>query len=226
MTPETRGRAAQSGVKIQHYNDSELGWFILVPQASRMIVINEIIVSEDLIDSHFHCDLTKCKGACCVEGEFGAPLEGHEIGLIEEQYHAIRPSLSQAGINCIEKKGFHTFYQELEGEGTMLLDNGACVFAVIQPNGIVSCGIEKSYREGRSGFIKPISCHLYPVRVNSDKELQFEALNYDRWEICKSGCTLGASRKLPLYKFVRDGIIRKYGINFYETLEKVANKKI
>jgi len=187
-----------------------------------MIIIDEILISDAVVDEHFLCNLNACKGACCWKGDFGAPLEKAEMEKLEAIYEDLKSYLSAEGIAEIEKKGLFTFFEEPKEYGTSLLNNGACVYMTKDALGIAKCGIEQAYREGVTDFYKPISCHLYPIRVKKDENRAFEALNYDEWDICSAACTLGKKEKLPVYKFVKEALVRKYGIEFYEQLDETV----
>lgn len=183
-----------------------------------MLAIQNTLVSLDLLDRHFVCDLNACKGACCVKGDAGAPLTDEEIDLLENIIDDILPFLDEEGTEMIAKKG--VFEIDVEGDkGTSLLDNGRCSFALIDENGLVSCGIEKAQKEGAIDFRKPISCHLYPVRITPYKE--YDAVNYDKWDICKPACNCGAKLNVPLFRFLKDALTRKYGSAWYEELELI-----
>ncbi len=187
-----------------------------------MLLVGEIIVSEDVVEKQFLCNLNACKGACCWEGDFGAPLETQELYLLERIFEKVKPFLTEEGLKVIEEKGLFTYYDEPEEFGTTLLDNGACVYLSYDENGVALCGIEQAHLAGEIEFKKPISCHLYPIRVNSGKETGFEALNYDKWDICSAACELGKKEKMPVYVFAKDAIIRKYGEAFFEELHAAA----
>jgi len=187
-----------------------------------MIIIDEILISDAVVEEHFLCNLKACKGACCWEGDFGAPLEKAEMKKLEAIYDDIKPYLAPKGIAEIEKKGLFTFFEEPKEFGTSLLDNGACVYMTKDALGIAQCGIEQAHRAGVTDFYKPISCHLYPIRVNKDEERSFEAINYDIWDICSAACTLGKKEKLPIYQFVKEALVRKYGADFYEQLDETV----
>lgn len=187
-----------------------------------MLIIQDVLVSDDVVEAHFMCDLNACKGACCWEGDFGAPLEEEEINILKEDIHQIKPFLSEKGIHAIDHQGIAVYYKDMESMGTPLLQNAACAFLLTDESGIGVCGIEKAYNEGASRLKKPISCHLYPIRVTKSPAESFEALNYDRWEICSAACSNGEKAKLPVYQFVKAAIIRKYGEAFYEELEAAA----
>ncbi len=184
-----------------------------------MIILEPALISEDLLEKHFICDLSKCKGACCVEGEFGAPLGDDELEIIEAEMPHILPYLNQASQSAIEKKGF--FEKDTDGDiVTTCLPSGECNFSYKDENGILSCGIEKAWKEGKTTFRKPISCHLYPIRVS--KVGEFDALNYHRWDICKPACKLGDKHKVAIYEFLKEPLIRKFGEAWYVELDKVA----
>lgn len=183
-----------------------------------MIVIENTLVSEDLIQAHFVCNLSACKGACCVEGDQGAPLLLEEEAVIQENLAGILPYLAPENQERITQEGFALTYPDGDF-GTRLMDDGACVF-VTRENGMVTCGIEKAYKDGKSNFIKPVSCHLYPVRVKEYKE--FIAVNYDRWEICKPACKLGSELNVPLYLFVETALVRRFGQEWMDTLKATA----
>ena len=191
-----------------------------------MFQLGKTIVSEDIIEKDFVCNLSACKGACCIEGEAGAPVTVEETRILEDIYPAVKPFLRSEGIAAIEAQG--TFIKTKDGElETPLVEGNECAYVTFTDKGIASCGIEDAYNAGKidavaRGFKKPISCHLYPVRVK-DFGL-FAAVNYHKWPICNDACTLGKELKVPVYKFVKEALIRKFGKNWYAELEKVASK--
>ena len=187
-----------------------------------MLIIQDILVSDDLVREHFLCQLDQCKGACCYEGDFGAPLEKEELDIIQSIFSVIKPYLGKDQLDFIEKWGIFAYYSEPQFTGAQLMPNGACIFMGITDEGISQCAFELAYRDGLTPFKKPISCHLYPVRVKKEEEISFEALNYDRWEICSAACKAGKEIKLPVYRFVKEAIIRKYGEDFYHELDAAA----
>jgi len=194
-----------------------------------LILIDDILISEDIVKSQFACHLTACKGACCIEGDFGAPLSQDELLIIADVLKEIKPYLSQESKEKINQDSFYTINKEEEGAETALMDDGACVFMGRDKLGITFCGIEKAYNDGKIDFKKPISCHLYPIRVSANKKTGFEALNYDQWDICQSACSNGSKKNIKIFEFVKDALVRKYGHDFYEELKSAAehinNKK-
>ena len=184
-----------------------------------MFQLGKTIVSEDIIEKDFVCNLSACKGACCVEGEAGAPLGKEEIAVLNEMYPKVKPFLRPEGIHAIEAQGTHiaTEMGELE---TPLVDGAECAYAVFRANGTAGCGMEDAYNAGKTTFKKPISCHLYPVRVQEYSE--FAAVNYHKWPICDDACVLGNELKVPVFKFVKEALIRKFGKSWYDKLEEVA----
>jgi hypothetical protein len=183
-----------------------------------MIIHESTILSEDLFDKNFICNLSKCKGACCVEGDQGAPLNEDELKAIERNLDAIKPYLTPASLKAIEQKG--SWETDPEGDlVTTCLPSGECNFSRYE-NGILSCGMEQAWKDGKSDFRKPISCHLYPIRVSQVGE--YEALNYHRWEVCKPACALGDEHQVPVFRFLKDALIRKYGEDWYSELEAIA----
>lgn len=187
-----------------------------------MLIIQEILVSSDVVEKKFLCNLNACKGACCVEGDSGAPLESEEIQILPQIYEEVKPYLTEAGKAAIEELGLSVYYKESEEYGTPLIDNGPCAFITYDDKGIALCGIEQAYNDKKISFKKPISCHLYPIRVEANESTNFEAMNYDKWDICNPACKLGEKEQLPVYKFLKEAITRKYGEDFYDELDAAA----
>ena len=180
-----------------------------------MILIDDTVISNDIKEQFFVCDLEKCKGACCVEGDLGAPLEKNELEILDKIYQKVKPYLSQEGIDAIDKQG--TYLLDEEGDySTPTLNGRECAYSVYDEKGILKCGIEQAYNDGKVKFRKPISCHLYPIRIT--KYDHYEAINYDRWHICSPACSLGKSLGVPVYKFLKEALIRKYGESWYDQL--------
>jgi len=186
-----------------------------------MVIVQEKLISEDVLREAFVCDLQACKGACCWEGDYGAPLETEELHILTGIFEDIRPFLLPGAVVRLREEGLYALYED-GAFGTTLMPNGACAYMTFDKNGVAQCGIEQAFRAGATAFQKPVSCHLYPIRVSSDRKGQFEALNYDRWDICSAACQLGKKLKVPVYQFLRDAIIRKYGEDFYEELDAAA----
>lgn len=187
-----------------------------------MIEVGNVILTDDIKDEYFVCDLARCKGACCVEGDLGAPLLKEELPIMNEIYPEVAPYLSEEGRKFIEAQGKYILDDEKE-YSTTTINRKECAYAIYDDHGILKCGIEMAYNDGKIDFRKPISCHLYPLRVK--KYDQFEAVNYDRWHICKDACTNGMNLKVPLYKFLRDPLIRKYGEDWYKELVEVIEEE-
>lgn len=186
-----------------------------------MLQIKDTLISQDLIDKKFCCDLEKCKGACCVKGDAGAPLLPQEVELLRKIIGKIKPYLRKAGVYAIEKQGTHVIDEENETV-TPLVKGKECAY-VIFDKGIARCGIEKAFDNGAITFRKPLSCHLYPLRLK--KYEQFIAVNYDKWEICEPARILGEKLDLSVYNFVKDALIRRFGKDWFMHL-KVAEKKL
>ncbi len=184
-----------------------------------MVQIDDKLISLDVFERRFVCDLAKCHGDCCVEGESGAPLEDDELEIIERLYPLLKPLLSEKAIKVIEKEG--AWVIDADGDKvTPIIDGKECVYTYFDDNGICKCAIEKLYLEGKSDFIKPISCHLYPIRVT--KYPTYEALNYHVWPICFSAREFGGKLDIAVYLFLKEPIVRRYGKAFYEEMEDIA----
>jgi hypothetical protein len=183
-----------------------------------MMKVGEVLVSDDIRDKEFVCNLEKCKGACCVEGDYGAPLLQEELAILQEIYPKVKKYLSPEGIREIEKQGTSTI--DDDGElCTPIISGRECVYAIYDDKKVLKCGIEQAHKAGDIDWKKPISCHLYPIRVTKKKD--FEALNYHKWHICTPACALGKELQVPVYKFLRDPLIRKYGEPWYNELVSV-----
>lgn len=186
-----------------------------------MFQLGKTIVSEDIIKKDFTCNLSACKGACCVEGEAGAPVEKEEVKLLNEVYPKVKPFLRKEGIAAIEEQG--TYIENDFGELETPLVNGAeCAYVTFDDRNTALCGLEAAYRAGKTEWKKPISCELYPIRVQ--KYSEFSALNYHRWPICDDACTLGKELQIPIYKFVKKALIKKFGEAWYLELEETAKE--
>jgi hypothetical protein len=189
-----------------------------------VIVIDNILVSDEVVEKQFVCDLAKCKGGCCEEGDAGAPLEEDELDIIIEVYEKVKPYLSKEAIAEIEKKGKYVYHKEF-GWVTPTLGNDSeiCVYAVREKNGMLKCTFEQAFYNGIIKWKKPISCHLFPIIAEKGKQGDYDRVNYEpREKLCKPACGLGEKLKVPAYEFLKEPLIRKYGEKFYETLDKVA----
>lgn len=187
-----------------------------------MFQLDKTIISEELLEKEFVCNLSACKGACCVDGDAGAPLEQEELVKLEEILPVIKGYLRKEGLEAIEKQGLYTTNEQGEHE-TTLVDGADCAYVIYDDKNVALCGIEEAYNQGEIDFKKPVSCHLYPIRVKQYSE--FAAVNYDRWEICDDACSLGKELSVPVYKFVKQALIRKFGEAWYQELDKVAQER-
>ena len=182
-----------------------------------MIIVDNAVLSDDIKEQEFVCDLHKCKGACCVEGDLGAPLEELELEQLDTDLEEIKPFMSEEGIAVLEKEG--AYLPDEEGDySTTTIGGRECAFAVYNQQGILECSIEQAYNNGKTSFQKPISCHLYPIRIT--KYDHYDALNYDRWDICSAACKFGEQLKIPVYKFLKKPLIRKYGEEWFNKLSE------
>jgi len=187
-----------------------------------LIAIDNILVSDLIVEEQFVCDLNKCKGGCCEEGDAGAPLEDDELDSLNEVYDRVKPYLTSEGIKAIEQKGRYQYHKEF-GWVTPTIENKICAYGHYDKNGIIKCGIEQAYYDGKINWKKPISCHLYPIKIKKTKE--HEMVNYEPREgLCNPGCALGKKLKMPAYVFLKEALIRKYGEDFYGALEQIAKK--
>ena len=185
-----------------------------------MFQLGKTIVSEDILKKDFVCNLSACKGACCVDGDAGAPLSEEETKILAEIYPKVKPFLRKEGIEAIEKLGTSVIGTDGTLE-TTLIDEKDCAYVIFDGQTAL-CGIEQAYNQGEVSWKKPVSCHLYPIRVKDFTE--FAAVNYDRWDICDDACTLGKELQVPIYIFVKEALIRKFGEDWYSELEKVAEE--
>ena len=188
-----------------------------------MIAIDNKLISDHIIEEQFVCDLSKCKGGCCEDGDAGAPLNVDELDELINHYEIIKPYLTPAGIAAIEKQGKYTF-DKTYGWVTPTIKGEMCAYAYRDENKIIKCGIEQAYYNGKLEWKKPISCHLFPIRIQKSKlDPDVEYVNYEpREDLCKAACALGKKLKVPVYIFLKESIIRKYGEGFYEALAATA----
>jgi hypothetical protein len=176
------------------------------------------LISEDLFEKRFVCDLNACKGQCCVAGESGAPLEKEEAVLLDELWDKFKQYIPEAGHRSVEQYGTSTIDEDGDLVTPLVEGRKECAYTIFE-NGIALCGIEKAWKAGAIPFRKPISCHLYPIRV---AKLKFhDGLNYHQWPICKPACSCGAKLDVPVFRFLRDALVRQYGQEWYDELEQI-----
>ncbi|WP_322550886.1 DUF3109 family protein [Flavobacterium psychraquaticum] len=185
-----------------------------------MFQLNKTIVSEEILEKEFVCNLSACLGACCVDGDAGAPLDEEETKILAEIYPKIKSYLRPEGIKAIEEQGTHIVseFGELE---TPLIEGKDCAYVIFDGKTAL-CGIEQAYNEGIVTWKKPVSCHLYPIRVKEYSD--FSAVNYHKWHICSDACALGAELGVPVYQFVKEALVRKFGQQWFDELDKVAQE--
>jgi Protein of unknown function (DUF3109) len=199
----------------------------------QLIVIDNILVSDEVVEKQFVCDLVKCKGGCCEEGDAGAPLDEEELDTVLEMYKKIKPYLTETAVAEIEKKGKYVYNKEF-GWVTPTLgdDKEICVYGVRDEKGIIKCAFEQAYYDGVIPWKKPISCHLFPIITYKGKHGDYNRVNYEpREKLCNPGCALGKKLEVPAYEFLKEPLVRKYGEEFYNALDKVvkmqaAKKKV
>ncbi|MBP5548266.1 MAG: DUF3109 family protein [Bacteroidales bacterium] len=188
-----------------------------------MIIVDDCIISDNLADVRFSCDLEKCKGACCVEGDCGAPLEKEEIAVLERIYPEVKPYMTPEGVAVVESEGVSSLDVD-KLPCTPLVNNRECAYSV-ECEGKTLCAIEMAWREGKIDYPKPISCHLYPVRIEDYGE--FKAVNYHEWDVCR--CALAKGKEAggrPLYEYLEVPLLRRFGRAWYEELcEQCRNRK-
>ena len=185
-----------------------------------MIQVANTIISEDIIDNDFVCNLSSCKGACCIEGDAGAPVEENELRIMKRIYPEVEPYLTDEGRAAIEAQGVYVKGEDGDWE-TPLINGGECAYVIRNESGWALCAIEQAYNDKKIDWKKPISCHLYPIRLREYSS--FTAVNYHRWSpICDDACALGKELQVPIYKFVKNALIRKFGEEWYEELELIA----
>ncbi len=188
-----------------------------------MIAIDNKLISDEVIQEQFVCDLSKCKGGCCEDGDAGAPLEKWEMDKLKEYYEVIKPYMTEAGIRETERQGKYVYDKEF-GWVTPTVNGAICAYGYRDKQGVIKCGIEQAYNEGKLDWKKPLSCHLFPIKIQKSKrDPDVEYVNYEpRQDLCQAACSLGKKLKVPVYVFLKDSLIRKYGEEFYEALAAMA----
>jgi len=190
-----------------------------------MIAIDHVLISDEVVQEAFVCDLTSCKGGCCEDGDAGAPLEKAELDELNAYYELVKPYMTEAGIAEIEKRGKYMYDREF-GWVTPTIQGAMCAYGKKDKNGVILCAIEQAYLAGKISWKKPISCHLFPIRIKKNKrDPDMEYVNYEpREDLCKAACALGTKLSMPVYVFLKDALIRKYGAEFYLALEQSAER--
>ncbi len=191
-----------------------------------ILIQDKYLISDDVVREQFICNLDACKGACCWEGDAGAPLEPEEAQTLERIFPALKPFLSPLGVSELEKQGRSVWYDDADtGErflGTTLMAGGPCAYLTKDANGLASCGIEKAWNAGVIDFKKPLSCHLYPIIVEKSNSSPMVNIIYDRWDICSAACTKGREQQVAVYQFLKEPLIRAFGQDFFDELDAVA----
>ena len=187
-----------------------------------MIAIGNVLVSDEVVAEQFVCDLSKCKGGCCEDGDAGAPLETQELNELINAWESIKEYMTPEGIREVEKAGKYVYDQEF-GWVTPTIKSRICAYGYRDNMGIIKCAIEQAYNDGKITWRKPLSCHLFPIRIKKSKDNKTDYVNYEpREDLCAAACKLGKKLKVPVYIFLKDSIVRKYGEEFYETLAATA----
>lgn len=188
-----------------------------------MIAIDNKLISDEVLEEQFVCDLTKCKGGCCEDGDAGAPMEKWELEKLKEYYKVIEPYMTKEGIAEVKRQGKYLFDQEF-GWVTPTINGDICAYGYRDEQGIIKCSIEQAYNDGKLDWKKPLSCHLFPIKTKTSKrDPDIEYVNYEpREDFCKAACSLGKKLKVPVYIFLKDSLIRKYGEEFYKALAATA----
>ncbi len=187
-----------------------------------MLIVGNTLVSEELIDKCFCCDISQCKGLCCVEGDSGAPVAPEEVADLEEYFPDFKKYMTDEGVAVVENGGTFVFNGDDSFDTPLMESNDACAFAFFE-DGIAKCAIEKCFLNHEIPFRKPISCYLYPIRIS--KVGDYEALNYNHWNVCKTAVENGNRLQIPVYKFLKDPLIAKYGEEWYSELEEMVNAR-
>jgi len=191
-------------------------------------VIDNILVSDSIVEKQFVCDLAKCKGGCCEDGDAGAPLDEDELDTVLEIYEQVKPYLSANSIAEIEKKGKYVYHREFGWvTPTLGSDSEICVYGIRGKDGIIKCAFEQAYYDGKIKWKKPVSCHLFPIISEKGRKGNHDKMNYaPRQRLCNPACSLGEKLQMPAYEFLKEAVIRRYGEEFYEALDTIARKKI
>jgi hypothetical protein len=185
-----------------------------------LIAIDNVLIGDEVVEAQFVCDLHKCKGGCCEDGDAGAPVTKEEMEIVKTHFETIKPYLTKEGLSELERQGKFVYDREF-GWVTPTIDSGLCAYGFRDGQGIIKCGIEAAYNDGKLDWKKPISCHLFPIRLTETKT--YTMVNYEPREVlCTPGCVLGKKVKMPVYQFLKESLIRRFGAEFYDTLHEVA----
>lgn len=187
-----------------------------------MIMINNVIVEGDVYEDNFVCNVDRCKGVCCIEGDFGAPLEHEEEAELANIYDKIDNYLEPESVAFLKENGPTQFFPENSSVGTPVHEDGRCAYAVYNKDGSIGCGIEHAWLDKKITFRKPVSCHLYPIRIKKHPTNGMEMMTYERWNICQPACANGKKLGVTLFDFAKDAVRRKYGDDFVEQLEEAV----
>ena len=187
-----------------------------------MIQIKDTLISDDIITECFVCDLSRCKGECCIAGDSGAPVGEEEKKTMEDILPHVLPYMTPEGRRTVELMGAWVVDSYDRSPVTPLIDGKECAYLIKNDEGISLCAIEQAYNDGKIRFKKPISCHLYPIRLS--QIMSYTALNYHRWEMCSDACVLGKKLGVPIYKFLKEPLTARFGKNWYAELELTARE--
>lgn len=218
-----RGETASTKSSVRNLLN-EKPWFcyLYVPKTDPVISIDNVMISDEIVEKQFVCNLAKCKGACCVDGDAGAPLEEDELKIIDEVFETVKPYMTKEGLDVVKEKGRYVYDEEF-GWVTSTIGAGICVYGFNDENGIVKCAFEQAYYDGKIKWKKPISCHFFPIIV--EPGAMYDRMNYEpRNTHCKPACKLGEELQVPVYKFLKEPIVRKYGEDFYNALDHIAKE--
>ncbi len=185
-----------------------------------MLLIDDVLISESLFSKYFACKLDACKGMCCVEGDYGAPLEKEEIELLASIKNKILPYLPKESQDYLAEHEVVHYFEDLKAVATPLHPDGTCIYAKKNEQGIVLCGIEEAYVDEAIEWKKPISCHLYPIRMRKNNQSGFTLMDYDMWDICAPACGYGEELHVKVYQFLEEPIVRAFGRDFYVRMEE------
>jgi hypothetical protein len=187
-----------------------------------MIQIKDTLISDDIITECFVCNLSRCKGECCIAGDSGAPVGEEEKKTMEDVLPHVLPYMTPEGRRTVELMGAWVVDSYDRSPVTPLIDGKECAYLIKNDEGISLCAIEQAYNDGKIRFKKPISCHLYPIRLS--QIMSYTALNYHRWEVCSDACVLGKKLGVPIYKFLKEPLTARFGKNWYAELELTARE--